>query len=194
MADPPPEYAMAAAKDVVLFLSRYTARFDETDISAEAWDSLAGFIAARTAAPAKALKCPECGTAVVRSDAAGLDALETLVSDRTDALKKQRDALLEACKEMLTEAACYRNQMCFDEASSFTMDKAQAAIAAAETEGYGQTSQQAGPSRDIMHAVEMEGTGAFLVTLSCGHRLATRKKELRYLCRECAAEAEGSER
>ena len=43
------------------------------------------------------------------------------------------------------------------------------------------------PMRDFVCAQPVRGAGddAFLVTLSCGHRLATRKKEVRYPCREC---------
>ena len=51
-ADPPPEYAMEAARDAVLFLSRYIG-FDVERMTATAYDALAQYIAARTAAPAE---------------------------------------------------------------------------------------------------------------------------------------------
>lgn len=41
------------------------------------------------------------------------------------------------------------------------------------------------PTRGILYAEMVEGTDGFLVTLSCGHKKATRTKASSYECREC---------
>ena len=42
--------------------------------------------------------------------------------------------------------------------------------------------------RNVVFAEPVGGTGGYLVTLDCGHKLATRKRELSYDCRECEKE------
>jgi len=46
------------------------------------------------------------------------------------------------------------------------------------------------PMRELVFAEEVVGSeGGWLVSLDCGHKIATRKRLVSYPCRECAAEA-----
>lgn len=42
--------------------------------------------------------------------------------------------------------------------------------------------------RNVVFAEPVGGTGGYLVTLDCGHKLATRKQQISYDCRECEKE------
>ncbi len=47
--------------------------------------------------------------------------------------------------------------------------------------------------RDMVTAVEVDGDpGAWLVTLSCGHKTATRERRVKYACRACTAQTGGA--